>query len=82
MRHRLVALISAESTDAIERPAAHLATGDVVPSVGARHRLGNAADALTDLTAGAVRGKSVVVVRADHHEHDTAPTRHTQGMIS
>jgi NADPH:quinone reductase-like Zn-dependent oxidoreductase len=60
--HRLTTFVSSENTGDIERLARHLEEGSVIPPVGSRYHLAEVADALTDLTAGRIRGKGVIVV--------------------
>lgn len=60
---RLRGMLSSERREDLERLAALLASGDLVPAVGARYPLDRAPQAIADLTAGRARGKSVVVVR-------------------
>ena len=62
---RLTFFVSAEDGSSIERLADLLADGRVVPAVGARYPLAEAAGALRDMEAGRTRGKSVIVVRDD-----------------
>lgn len=63
VRQRLTTFISSEKHDHIERLASLMADGSVVPAIGSRYRLEQAPDALSDLAAGRMRGKGVVVVR-------------------
>lgn len=60
--HRLAMFISKEHHSLIERLAEHLATGEVVPAIEARHALGEAPKAIARLDAGLARGKSVILV--------------------
>lgn len=57
--------ISTEAHTYMERLAALMATGDVVPAIGDRFDLDEVPVALAQMEAGQVRGKSVVVVRPD-----------------
>lgn len=57
---RLAMFISDEHFSLIERLAGHLAEGDVVPAIGARHELADAAEAIDRLDAGLARAKSVI----------------------
>lgn len=63
---RLTLFLSAEHHSHMERLASYMATGDVVPAVGRRYRLEEAAQAISDLEAGYTRGKSVIVVDEGH----------------
>jgi NADPH:quinone reductase-like Zn-dependent oxidoreductase len=59
---RLAFFFSTEHHSHMERLASYMATGDVVPAVGRRYRLEEVPEAIADLEAGRVRGKSVVIV--------------------
>lgn len=59
---RLTFFISAEHHRHIDRLAEFMERGEVVPAVGRRYRLEEAAQAIDDLEAGHARGKSVIVV--------------------
>ena len=65
VRHRLVLLASSERHELIERLGAHLATGEVVPSISARFPLDRAVDAIERLAAGRSPGKTVIGVRTE-----------------
>ncbi len=60
---RMRTFISQEHHSHIERLAAHMETGAVVPAVGSRYSLDQVAEAIADLEAGRARGKSVIVVK-------------------
>ncbi len=60
---RLTFFLSVVRPDRLERLAAHLERGDVVPAVGRRYPLDQAPTALADLVAGLARGKSVILVK-------------------
>lgn len=62
---RLTFFLSAEHHSHMERLAAYMETGEVVPAVGRRYRLEEAPQAIADLEQGRARGKSVVVVNGD-----------------
>lgn len=62
---RLTALISREHYTSIERLAAYLTTGQVVPVIGQRFALADAPEALRRLAAGRARGKTAIIVAAD-----------------
>ena len=57
--------ISKEHHSFMDALAAHLETGAVVPAVGDRFSLDEAAEALRRLGAGHTTGKSVIVVGSD-----------------
>jgi NADPH:quinone reductase-like Zn-dependent oxidoreductase len=59
---RLTFFISSEHHSHIERLAKYMEAGDLVPAVGRRYRLEETPEAIADLEAGRVRGKSVIVV--------------------
>lgn len=63
VKQRLTMFISEEHHSWIEGLSEFLQSGQVVPFIGQRYRLENAADAIRELEAGTARGKSVVVVR-------------------
>ena len=67
---RLTTFISKEARSSIERLAAFIETGDVVPAVGQRFALENTADAIRGMEAGNTRGKSVIVVRTGGDDGD------------
>ncbi len=62
-KQRLTTFISKEARASIEQLAEFIESGDVVPAVGQRFALEQAADAIRQLEAGTTRGKSVIVVR-------------------
>ena len=62
VRQRLVMLMSKEHHDATDRLGAHLASGEVVPVVAARHTLADVGAALARLESGRTGGKFVVTV--------------------
>ena len=62
---RLTTFISEEHHSFMDRLARHISLGDIVPAVGERFALADTADAIRRLEAGATRGKSVIIVRAD-----------------
>jgi len=64
-RKRLTSFISREHHHNTDRLAELIATGAVIPYVGARYPLARAGDALFDLAAGRVAGKAVIVVQPD-----------------
>lgn len=61
---RLVMIMTAEHREAIAPVVEAIAAGQITPAVGAAYPLEAAADALTDLAAGRVRGTAVIMVRA------------------
>ncbi len=64
VEERLTAFISKEHHSSMERLADFIETGDVVPAIGRRFTLDDAASAIRGLEAGRARGKSVIVVRS------------------
>ena len=64
--HRMRTFISAEHHSHIDRLAALIDAGSVVPAVGRRYGLDQVPEAIADLAAGRAAGKSVVVVRASN----------------
>jgi NADPH:quinone reductase-like Zn-dependent oxidoreductase len=60
---RLTMFLSEEHHRHMERLAAYMENGWVVPSVGRKYQLDQVADALDDLETGKAKGKSVIVVR-------------------
>ncbi|MEZ5382494.1 MAG: NAD(P)-dependent alcohol dehydrogenase [Microthrixaceae bacterium] len=68
VRQRLTMLISGEDLGSIERLAGHLAAGDVVPAIGSRFPLADAAEALAQMEQGRTSGKSVIIVRPSTDE--------------
>ena len=62
IRQRLTNFISTEHYTYIERLAAHIDSGDVVPAVGRRFHLEEVPDAIRHLETGEVSGKAVIVV--------------------
>lgn len=62
---RLTTFISSESYANIERLAAHMESGAVVPSIGNRYELADVPTAIRDLETGHSNGKSVIVVRPE-----------------
>jgi len=69
IRQRLTTFISSESHTNIERLAEHMKGGAVVPAIGRRFPLADAAAALTFLEREGSIGKSVIVV----HENAASP---------
>ncbi len=65
VKQRLTTFISTEGHSFIERLAEFIESGDVVPAIGRRFALEDAAQAIDQLETGATRGKSVIVVRSD-----------------
>ncbi len=63
IRQRLTTFISSEHYENIERLAAHIHSGDVVPAIGRRYALDEVPGAMGDLEACESSGKSVIVVR-------------------
>ena len=63
-RQRLTGFINKEHYTIIERLAAHLASGAVVPVIDRTVDLEHVADAIRDLDAGRIAGKAAVVVRS------------------
>ena len=61
---RLTTFISSETFSNIERLAAHMESGAVVPSIGNRYELADVPAAIRDLETGHSNGKSVIVVRS------------------
>jgi NADPH:quinone reductase-like Zn-dependent oxidoreductase len=59
---RLTMFLSTEHHSYMERLAAHLDSGDVVPSIGARFPLEQAIDAVRQLESGRASGKTVIHV--------------------
>jgi NADPH:quinone reductase-like Zn-dependent oxidoreductase len=55
--------ISTESQALIERLAAYLDSGEVVPAIGQRFSLADTADEIRQMEAGTLAGKSVILVR-------------------
>lgn len=68
LRQRLAFFLSGERTEDLERLAALMADGSVVPAIGQHYPLGEAPQAIADLEAGRIRGKAVIDVRdpGDH----------------
>lgn len=64
LKQDLKMLISTEAHTYMERLAALIESGDVVPAIGDRFALDEVPAALAQMEAGHTRGKSVVVVRA------------------
>jgi NADPH:quinone reductase-like Zn-dependent oxidoreductase len=60
---RLAMFISKEHHSHIERLAAYLESGEVVPAIGERFALADTPDAIRKLESGVSGGKSVIVVR-------------------
>lgn len=60
---RLTMFVSTEHHSMIERVAAFIESGEVIPSIGQRFSLADTADAIQQMEAGALKGKSVIVVR-------------------
>jgi NADPH:quinone reductase-like Zn-dependent oxidoreductase len=52
--------ISTGDRSFIERLAAHLEAGDVVPAIQSRYTLDDAIDAMRHLESGTARGKTVI----------------------
>jgi NADPH:quinone reductase-like Zn-dependent oxidoreductase len=67
IRQRLAMFVSTGDRSFIERLAAHLESGDVVPAITSRHTLDDATDAMRHLESGTASGK--IVVRIDSTEH-------------
>ncbi len=65
---RLTTFMSSERHDSIDRLAEFLASGVVVPVVGRTFDLGDAAEALRELAAGRLSGKTAIVVGAERSE--------------
>lgn len=65
VRQRLTTFVSAEHHTFIDRLAAHISSGAVVPVVDRRFGLEEVPDAMRRLEAGDTSGKSVIVVRDD-----------------
>jgi NADPH:quinone reductase-like Zn-dependent oxidoreductase len=63
VRQRLKGFVNKEDHTILERLAAHLASGAVVPVVDRTVDLEHVPDAIRDLTAGRIAGKAAVVVR-------------------
>ncbi len=66
VRQRLTMFISTGDRSFIERLAAHLESGEVVPAIQSRYTLDDAIDAMRHLESGTASGK--IVVRADSNE--------------
>ncbi len=62
---RLTMFVSTEHHSMIERLAAFIESGQVVPSIGQRFGLADVADAMCQMEAGSLQGKSVIIVRDD-----------------
>lgn len=62
---RLTMFVSKEHHSFIEQLASYLESGEVVPAIGERFNLAELPDAIRKLEAGAIGGKSVIVVRGD-----------------
>jgi NADPH:quinone reductase-like Zn-dependent oxidoreductase len=60
---RLTMFVSTEHHSMIERVAAFIESGEVIPSIGQRFSLADTADAIQQMEAGVLKGKSVIVVR-------------------
>lgn len=60
VRQRLTMFISTGDRSLIERLAAHLESGDVVPAIQSRYTLDDAIDAMRHLESGTASGKTVV----------------------
>ena len=65
VNQRLTMFISTEDRSFIDRLAAFIESGEVVPAIGQRFTLDETADAIRQLDAGSTAGKSVIVVRSD-----------------
>jgi NADPH:quinone reductase-like Zn-dependent oxidoreductase len=65
VQQRLAMVVPRQKADDLARLSALVEEGAVMPSVGATYPLERVADAMRDLVAGRVRGKAVIVVRAD-----------------
>ncbi|MDJ0767333.1 MAG: NAD(P)-dependent alcohol dehydrogenase [Ilumatobacter sp.] len=59
---RLAMFVSTEHHSFIDRLAVHLDSGDVVPVIGSRFPLDQAADAMLQMEAGRAKGKTVIEV--------------------
>jgi NADPH:quinone reductase-like Zn-dependent oxidoreductase len=70
LKQRLTTFVSTEAHAFIERLAEFIEAGHVVPAIGRRFALEDAAQAIAEMEAGATRGKSVIVVRPDGSDHD------------
>ncbi len=64
VEQRLTTFISKEHHSSMERLADFIEDGDVVPSIGQRFTLDDAASAIRGLEGGTARGKSVIIVRS------------------
>ena len=60
---RLTTFISSEHYTNIERLAAYLECGDLVPTIGRRYRLDEVPAAMRHLEAAESSGKAVIVIR-------------------
>ncbi len=69
-KQRLTTFISKEAASSIERLAEFIESRDVVPAIGQRFALEDAADAIRQMEAGTARGKSVIVVREDGDDRE------------
>jgi NADPH:quinone reductase-like Zn-dependent oxidoreductase len=65
VRQRLTTFISKESLTYLEPLATYMESGAVVPAIGHRFQLEEAAEAIRQLEAGSIHGKSVIVVREE-----------------
>ncbi|MGI9644742.1 MAG: NAD(P)-dependent alcohol dehydrogenase [Ilumatobacteraceae bacterium] len=63
VKQRLTMFISKEHHSFMDRLARYLASGEVVPSIGRRFELDEVPDAVREMEAGRLSGKSVIVVR-------------------
>jgi len=63
-RQRLTSMISKEDRAFIEPLADHMARGEVVPAIGQPFQLDQVPEALRQMAAGALSGKTVIVVKA------------------
>jgi NADPH:quinone reductase-like Zn-dependent oxidoreductase len=59
---RLTMFISKEAHSSIERLGAHIESGEVVPAIGQRFSLADTAEAIRQMEAGTMQGKSVIIV--------------------
>jgi NADPH:quinone reductase-like Zn-dependent oxidoreductase len=65
IRQRLTMFVSTGDHSFVERLAAHLDSGEVVPAIQSRYTLDEAIDAMRHLESGTASGKIVVRVDSD-----------------